>query len=243
MNNLRYLLPYLARHRRTLVSGLLCAVMGAGLSALAPYVLRLAVDDLQARGVVARTLLYYGALLVLLALLDGVFKFGQRMLIGGAAYRIECELRATLFERFMLLDQHFYSQNHTGDLMARATNDLSAVRQLLGPGINGSATSILTLLAAAVLMFSVNTTLALVVMLLLPLSTLVFIGVGNRMRKVFKHVQDQFGTISTRAQENFSGVRTIKAYAQEEAEAQVFAAENDHYRRLNLCYVLLSGAL
>jgi ATP-binding cassette subfamily B protein len=143
----------------------------------------------------------------------------------------------------MALDQEFFSQNHTGDLMARSTNDLSAVRQFLGPGINGTATAVLTLAASAVLMFAINVPLTLIVLLLLPLSTLVFVLVGNRMRTTFTSVQDQFGTISTRAQENFSGIRTIKAYAQEDDEIRVFADENNRFRELNLRYVLLSGVL
>jgi ATP-binding cassette subfamily B protein len=148
-----------------------------------------------------------------------------------------------LFRRYLGLDQGFFSHNHTGDLMARATNDLSAVRQFLGAGINGTATAVLTFIAAAALMLQINLLLALVVLLLMPLSTVVFVVVGGRMRQIFTSVQDQFGNISTRAQENFSGIRTIKAYAQEQAELAVFVDDNVRYRQLNLRYVLLSGAL
>ena len=243
MQHLRYLLPYLGRYRHLLISGFICALIGASVSTLGPYLLRLAVDDIMAQGIVASTLLMYGGLIVLVAVVDGLFKFGQRMLLAGTSYRIEFDLRQDLFDRYLRLDQSFYSVNYTGDLMARATNDLSAVRQLLGPGINGSATAVLTLLVSAVLMLTIDVPLALVVLLLLPFSTLIFVLVGNRMRAVFTGVQNQFGAISTRAQENFSGIRTIKAYAQEEAELAVFARDNDHYRSLNLRYVLLSGAL
>lgn len=243
MHHLRHLRPYLARYWRTLLFGLLCAALGAGASALSPYLLRLAVDDLNAGQVVSSTLLFYGGLLILVAIVDGIFKFGQRMLIAGTSYQIEYDLRRDLFERYLALDQGFYGVNHTGDLMARATNDLSAVRQFLGPGLSGSATALLTFLAAAVLMFAVTPLLATVVLLLLPLATLVFVIVGGRMRRIFTAVQDQFGVISTRVQENFSGIRTIKAYAQEDAELAVFADDNRRYRDLNLRYVLLSGAL
>ncbi|MCG8352875.1 MAG: ABC transporter ATP-binding protein/permease [Chloroflexales bacterium] len=243
MSNLRHLIPFIAPYRIVLLGGLLCAAIGAGVSVLGPYVLRLAIDEIQIGGIVTETLLVYGGWLLLIAGIDGVFKFGQRMLVAGTSYRIEYDLRAALFERFMALDQGFYGQMHTGDLMARATNDLSAVRQFLGPGFNGTATALLTLMAAATFMFSINGIMALVVLLLLPLTTLVFVLLGTRMRRVFTTVQDQFGQISTRAQENFSGIRTIKAYAQEEAEVGVFAEENDHYRALNLRYVLLSGLL
>lgn len=166
MHHLRHLRPYLARYWRTLLFGLLCAALGAGASALSPYLLRLAVDDLNAGQVVSSTLLFYGGLLILVAIVDGIFKFGQRMLIAGTSYQIEYDLRRDLFERYLALDQGFYGVNHTGDLMARATNDLSAVRQFLGPGLSGSATALLTFLAAAVLMFAVTPLLATVVLLL-----------------------------------------------------------------------------
>ncbi|HMQ34058.1 MAG TPA: ABC transporter ATP-binding protein [Chloroflexaceae bacterium] len=243
MANLRHLLPYMARYRAGLLFGLLCAACGAAVSALGPHILRLAVDELNAGGVVLASLLRYGALLIVVAVADGIFKFIQRALIAGTSYRVEYDLRGDLFRRYLGLDQGFFGQNHTGDLMARATNDLSAVRQFLGPGLSGTATALLTFAAAATMMLLINPALALVVLLLLPLSTLVFVLVGQRMRLAFKGVQDQFGTISTRAQENFSGIRTIKAYAQEEAELAVFAEENARYRQLNLRYVLLSGAL
>ncbi len=243
MTNLRHLWPYMGRYRLMLLGGLFCALLGASVSALGPYVLRLAIDEIQSGGIVLDVLLHYAGLLVLLACVDGLFKFGQRMLIAGTSYRVEFDLRRALFEQFLCLEQEFYGQMHTGDLMARTTNDLSAVRQFLGPGLNSAATATLTLLAAAVLMFSVNVVLALVVLLLLPVATVVFVLVGNRMRQIFTRVQDQFGDLSTRAQENFSGIRTIKAYAQEDAEAESFATANQHYRDLNLRYVVLSGLL
>jgi ATP-binding cassette subfamily B protein len=243
MANLRHLVPFLRPYRWPLLAGLLIAAIASGVVALGPYILRLAVDELARGGVVHSTLLRYGGLIIVVALADGVLRFLQRMLLAGVSYQAEYDLRNALFARYLALDQGFFGRNHTGDLMARATNDLSAVRQLLGPGINGTATAVLTFAAAAALMLAVNVPLALVVLLLLPLSTLVFVLVGNRMREAFTTVQDQFGSISTRAQENFSGIRTIKAYAQEEAEIAVFADDNRRYRELNLRYVRLSGAL
>jgi ATP-binding cassette subfamily B protein len=226
-----------------LLGGIICAIIGAGVSTLGPYLLRLAVDDLSAGRIDAARLLTFCGLIVLVAAIDGGFKFAQRMLLAGASYKVEYDLRADLFDRFLMLDQGFFGQNHTGDLMARATNDLSTVRQFLGPGLNGSTTAVLTFIAASILMLTINVPLALVVMLLMPLSILVFVVVGGRMRQIFTSVQDQFGNISTRAQENFSGIRTIKAYAQEQAEIAVFTEDNVRYRQLNLRYVLLSGVL
>jgi ATP-binding cassette subfamily B protein len=231
------------RYRRQLLFGFLCAVGSAALTAAIPQVLRLAVDQLNSRGVIAADLLYFGAIMVALALVDSFFRFGQRMLVAGASYLVEFDIRGALFRRLLLLDQGFYGQAHTGDLMTRVTNDLSAVRQFLGPGVNSLIGSTLFISIAGTLLFRTNATLALLVLMLLPVITVLFVVVGGRMRKIFRGVQDQFGDLSTRAQENFSGIRTIKAYAQEQEEIRVFHKENEHYRAMNVRYVLLSGLL
>ncbi len=243
MTHLRHLLPFVARYRWRLLAGALCASIAAAVSALGPFVLRLAVDAFAAGQFAAASLLRYSSLLIMAALAEGCFRFLQRMLFSGTAFHIEFDLRAALFAHYLRLDQAFFGRNHTGDLMARATNDLSAVRQVLGPGLNGSATAVFTFVAAAAFMLAIDRALALLVLLLLPVTTLIFVLLGGRMRAAFTRVQDQFGALSTRAQEHVSGIRTIKAYAQEEAELAVFAEDNRRYRELNLRYVLLSGLL
>lgn len=243
MDQLRHILPFIVRYRVRLLLGFCCAIGSAAMTASIPQIVRLVVNDLDTQGVIATQLLRYGALLALVGLLDACFRFGQRLLVAGTSYLIEYDIRAALFRRLLLLDQGFYGRMYTGDLMARVTNDLSAVRQLLGPGLNSVVGSSLLLTAAAVLMFLTNVTLALLVMLLLPIVTVLFIVVGARMRRIFRTVQDQFGNLSTRAQENFSGIRTIKAYAQEDAEIREFRDANERYRVLNVRYVLLSGLL
>ena len=243
MEHLRHLLPFVKRYRRQLLFGLLCAACSAALTAAIPLLLRLAVDELHVHGVVAADLLRYGLIMIGLALVDSLFRFGQRQLVNGASYLVEFDIRSAMFRRLLLLDQSFYGQAHTGDLMTRVTNDLSAVRQFLGPGINSLMTAALFIAVAGTLLFQTNAILALLVLLLLPVITLLFVVVGGRMREIFRNVQDQFGDLSTRAQENFSGIRTIKAYAQEEAEIRVFREENEQYRAMNVRYVQLSGLL
>jgi len=243
VEHLRHLLPFVKLYRWQLLFGLICAACSAALTAAIPQLLRQAVDELHVHGVVADDLLLYGLIMVGLALLDSLFRFGQRMLVAGASYLVEFDIRGALFRRLLLLDQGFYGQAHTGDLMTRVTNDLSAVRQFLGPGVNSLMTATLFIGFAGTLLFRTNAALALLVLLLLPVITLLFVVVGGRMRKIFRGVQDQFGDLSTRAQENFSGIRTIKAYAQEQAEIRVFRTENEHYRAQNVRYVQLSGLL
>jgi ATP-binding cassette, subfamily B, multidrug efflux pump len=243
VEHLRHLLPFVARYRARLLFGLLFATCSAVLTSAIPQIVRRAVDALDSHGVVASELLTYGGMMIVLALVDSLFRFGQRLMVNGTAFLTEFDMRGALFRRLLLLDQGFYGQSHTGDLMTRVTNDLSSVRQFLGPGINSLMTAVLFIAFAGTLLFLTNGPLALLVLALLPIITILFVLIGGRMRKIFRGVQDQFGDLSTRAQENFSGIRTIKAYAQEQAEIRVFRAENERYRSQNVRYVLLSGLL
>jgi|OM-RGC.v1.000923093 ATP-binding cassette subfamily B protein len=235
--------PFVRRYRRRLLIGALCAMAATAVAAMIPQIVRFAVDDLNTRGVVIERLLQYGGLLLLAALVEGLLRYGQRTQIIGTSHLIDFDMREALFARLLTLDQGFFTTMHTGDLMTRVTNDLSAVRMFLGPGISNLLGSTLLLLTAATLMFLTNPALAAIVVLLLPMAAVLFVVIGGRMRAIFRKVQDQFGEISTRAQENFSGIRTIKAYAQEDAEIRVFRQANERYRALNLRYVLLSGML
>jgi ATP-binding cassette subfamily B multidrug efflux pump len=243
VEHLRHLLPFVARYRWRLLLGFLCAAGSATMMASIPQILRDAINELNTRGVVASDLLRAGMIMVLLAFVDSLFRFGQRLFVAGGAYLVEFDIRGALFHRLLSLDQGFYGKAHTGDLMTRVTNDLSSVRQFLGPGVNSLMTATLFIAAAGTLLFLTNAPLAILVLVLLPIITVLFIVIGGRMRRIFRNVQDQFGDISTRAQENFSGIRTIKAYAQEQAEIEVFHEENEHYRAMNVRYVLLSGLL
>ncbi|HEU5088934.1 MAG TPA: ABC transporter ATP-binding protein [Roseiflexaceae bacterium] len=243
MDVLRFLLPFLKPYRWRLLLGTLGALAGTAAATSIPRVLGSAVDELNTRGIVADNLLRVGGLLLLLAFIDGMFRFVQRVMLLGTAHLIENDLRGTMFRRLLSLDQGFYGAMHTGDLMTRVTNDLSAVRQLLGPGLNSLVGAGLLIIAAATMMLISNLQLGLMVLVMLPIVTILFVVVGGRMRRIFRRVQDQFGQISTRAQENFSGIRTIKAYAQEDAEIEVFRIENEKYRTLNVRYVMLSGLL
>jgi ATP-binding cassette subfamily B protein len=243
VEQLRHLLPFVARYRARLLLGFVCAACSAALTSLIPQILRRAVDQLDTQGVVAADLLTYGGMMIGLALIDALFRFGQRLTVNGTAFLVEFDMRGALFRRLLLLDQGFYGQSHTGDLMTRVTNDLSSVRQFLGPGFNSLMGAALFISFAGTLLFLTNAALAALVLTLLPIITLLFVLIGGRMRAIFRGVQDQFGDLSARAQENFSGIRTIKAYAQEEAEIRVFHAENEKYRSQNVRYVLLSGLL
>jgi ATP-binding cassette subfamily B protein len=243
MEQLRHLWPFVGKYRGRMAIGAFCAILATAAAASIPQILRVAVDRLNTRGIVSDDLMLFGALLLLAGALEGALRFGQRTLMMGSAHLVDYDMRAAVFRRLLSLDQGFYGTMHTGDLMTRVTNDLSAVRQFVGPGISNLSGAGLLIIVATVLMFFSQPRLALVVALILPAVAILFVLIGRRMRRIFRGVQDQFGQLSTRAQENFSGIRTIKAYAQEDAEIEVFRAANEQYRELNLRYVLLSGLL
>lgn len=241
MQGLAPLWPYLRRQRVPLFWGFFVAALGSIVGTASPYILQLAITSLQQQGVLISLLGRYCAFIVLIGVVNSLLNFGIRQLIGRVSYTVENELRNDLFRQFMSLDQKFYGEHHTGDLMARSTNDLSAVRQMLGPGLTQTFGSGLLVIVAAVWMFSIDLRLALLALTMMPTITISFIIIGGRMRERFGRVQTQFGHISTRAQENFSGIRTIKAYAQEQQEIEAFRSVNEEYRHLNLRYVLLNG--
>ncbi len=243
MHPLAPLLPFVRRYWRFYALGLSAALLATLATASIPWLIGRAVDGINTRGVDQAELLRYGGLLLLAALASSIVSFGQRIWIGRASYLVETDLREMMFNKLLSFDQGFYGEMHTGDLMARVTNDISAIRMFLGPGINSLAGAGLLIIAAAGLMLGVNIVIGLMVLALLPAVVLIFVVIGARMRKIFRKVQDQFGVVSTRAQENFSGIRTIKAYAQEEAEVESFRTVNEAYRKENLRYVLLSGLL
>lgn len=211
MNQLRALSPYVWRYRWHFGLGLVCAVIATLFAIQVPQMLRTIVNDINARGIVWTDLWHAAVLMIGLSVADGVFRFAQRKLVLGTAHQIESDLRESMFHRLLELDQRFYGEHHTGDLMTRVTNDLSAIRQFLGPGLSSLVSAVLMIVGAAIVMMMTNVVLSLVVLLLLPVVTLLFVLVGARMRAIFRRVQDLYGEVSTRAQENFSGIRTIKA--------------------------------
>jgi ATP-binding cassette subfamily B protein len=243
MEQLRHLWPFVARYRRRMALGALCAVLATVAAASIPQVIRLAVDALNSRGIVPSDLFWFGGLLLLAASVEAILRFAQRTLMMGSAHLVDYDMRASVFKKLLTLDQGFFGTMHTGDLMTRVTNDLSAVRMFVGPGVSNLSGAGLLIIVATALMFLTEPRLALVVAMILPVVVALFAVIGGRMRTIFRGVQDQFGHLSTRAQENFSGIRTIKAYAQEEAELRVFREANEQYRAFNLRYVLLSGLL
>jgi len=238
----RPLLPYLKRYRWGYVGGTLCVFLTQGIWILFPLVLGKAADDLH-EGVTRHKLWLYAGLLLAIAITKGVFQFLTRWIVIGVSRDIEFDLRNDLFARLESLSYSYYQRHRTGDIMARATNDLNAVRMLLGPAIMYSANTVVYTAGALAFMVSISPALTLYTFLPLPAVSIVIQTFGRRIHERFERIQAMFSDISARAQENFSGARLVRAYVQEEAEIREFEKENQEYIRRSLKLVRLMGML
>ena len=240
--SLRPLLPYIKRYRWGYVFGSFCVLLTNGIWILFPLLLGKAADDLHT-GVTRHKLLLYAGWLLAIALIKGIFQFLTRWVVIGVSRDIEFDLRNDLFARLEGLSYSYYQRHRTGDIMARATNDLNAVRMLLGPAIMYSANTLVYTAGALAFMISISPRLTLYTFLPLPAVSIIIQTFGRRIHERFERIQAMFSDISARAQENFSGARLIRAYVQEEAEIKAFEKENQEYIRRSLKLVRLMGML
>src|SRR5580704_6187065 len=240
--SMRPLLPYLKRYRWGFVAGALCVVLSNGAWARLPKVIGDAAQSLEG-GVTRHKLLIFALQVLALAVVRGIFLFLTRWIVIGISRDIEFDLRNDLFAHLETLSYSYYQRMRTGDIMARVTNDLSAVRMLMGPAIMYSANTLV--FTAAALWFMVHNSPRLTLYAFLPLH-IVSVTIqyfGRRIHERFERIQAMFSDISARAQENFSGARVIRAYVQEEAEIASFETANQEYVARSLKLVRLMGML
>jgi ATP-binding cassette subfamily B multidrug efflux pump len=240
--NLRPLIPYLKRYRSGLFWGGLCVLFNNGIWILFPQVIRRAINDLHS-GVTREKLLTYSLAILAIALIKGIFQFLTRWVVIGISRDIEFDLRNDLFAHLERLSYSYYQRNRTGDIMARATNDLNAVRMLLGPAIMYSANTLVFTAGALGFMLAISPKLTIYAFLPLPIASVVIQYFGRRIHERFERIQAMFSDISARAQENFSGARVIRAYVQEQSEIAAFENANQEYIRRSLGLVRLMGML
>jgi ATP-binding cassette subfamily B protein len=240
--SLRPLIPYFKKYRRGYAVGTICVFLMNGIWILFPLVLQRAVDDLRL-GVNRHKLVTYAWLLLAVAAGKGIFQFLTRWTVIGLSREIEFDLRNDLFRHLESLSYSYYQRTRTGDIMARATNDLSAVRNLLGPAIMYSANTIVFTAGALIFMLSISPKLTLYAFLPLPIVSITIQYFGRKIHERFERIQAMFSDISARAQENFSGARVIRAYVQEEAEIAAFETANQEYIKRSLKLVRLMGML
>jgi ATP-binding cassette subfamily B protein len=239
---MRPLTPYLKRYWWAFVVGAVCIVISNGAQAGLPRVLGNAAQSLEG-GINRHKLFVFAAEVLALATLRSIFLFLTRWVVIGISRDIEFDLRNDLFAHLETLSHRYYQRMRTGDIMARVTNDLNAVRMLLGPAIMYSANTVVFIALALWFMLTRSPKLTFYAFLPLPLVSILVQSFGRRIRERFERVQAMFSDISARAQENFSGARLIRAYVQEEAEIESFEVANQEYIGRSLKLIRILGML
>ncbi len=232
--------PYLWRHRTGLALGMSALILKDIIGATLPLVIRSGIDALT-HGFRLSLVFEFAALLVGLSVVKGIFQYWMRVILIGISRDIEYDLRNDLFSHLVTLSSDFYSKYRTGDLMARSTNDLNAVRMMLGPGVMYLTETLFTAILTIGVMLSVDWRLTLISLVPAPLVSLVVLLFGRRIHDRFESIQKMFSDISSRVQENLSGVRVIRAYAQEDAELRKFELLNRDYVGENIRLARLSA--
>ncbi len=240
--HLRRLLPQLRRHRRRLLLGLLCLLATTAFSMGNPWVLRHAVDDLTV-AVTRQKLWAYAGLILGLVSLEGCFRYLMRMILIGVSRELEYELRNRVLEHLTRLSPAYFQRNRVGELMSRASNDMAAVRQVLGPGIMYTANTVASFAGAVTLMIAISPRLTGLALLPLLLVSALVRHYGRRIQQQFELVQAQLAEMSALVQENLAGARVVRAYAQEAYEQARFEAANEEYVSRNQRLVRTTGIL
>jgi ATP-binding cassette subfamily B protein len=242
MNDLRKLFRYFRPYRVSLIVGIACILAGVVFSVSIPLIVGSAIDANWAE--VTWTHLTIAALKVLGAsAISGLFLFLQRRILIGMSRHVEYDLRNDFYAHLVDQPLSFFQEHRTGDLMARATNDLAAVRQLAGPMIMYSLQTVFAVIVVLPLLFIINWKLTLLLFVTMPLVSLTVKIFGQQVHTRFEKIQDFFAQITARAQENFTGVRVVRAYAQEGAEIAAFNRLNWDYAQKNLSLVRLDALM
>jgi ATP-binding cassette subfamily B protein len=238
----RRFVEYLRSHRQAYLTGYAASLGSIAMAQLAPWVLRAAIDAIRPGGPADR-LPTLALLLLAVAVAEASLNYQMRLRILGASLRIDTELRRDYFRHLQRMPLAFYQDTRIGDLMARATNDIRAVQRFAGVGLMRSVHTLVMVAASIAFMLAISRPLTVSMLLILPLVSLLFLLMGRRIRERFDDVQERFSSLSARAQENFSGIRVVKAFAQEDAETEAFRVENDGVVRSNLALARIQGAL
>ena len=240
LRSLRAIVPYVRVYRVQLALGLACVIGSSAIASVIPWLLRRAIDALSV-GAPPRDIWVIAGAMLGTVLVTGVLRFQMRNILNAISRYVEYDLRNAMFRHLLTLDAGFFGRNRTGDLMARLTNDLSAVRMVAGPAIMYLVNTIAGGLFALAFMLRISATLtgiAVLPMILLPVITA---WIGALIHKRFEAVQEHFGVMTTHAQENISGARIVRAFRQEAAEEAHFARLNDEYLRRNMGLARLYG--
>src|SRR5258706_244896 len=242
MTDLRKLLRYFRPYRVSLAIAITCILCYVLVNLSIPLIVGRAIDA-NWTDVTGNSLTVAAFTVLGLSAVGGFFLFLQRSIINRISRHIEYDLRQDFYRRLVDQPQSFFQEHRTGDLMARATNDLSAVRQLVGPMIMYSLQTAFTVIVLVPLLFRINWKLTLLLFLTMPLVSLTVKVFGQQVHTRFEKIQDFFAQITARAQENFTGVRVVRAYAQEASEIGAFNRLNWEYAQKNLSLVRIDAMM
>ena len=234
-------MPYMKKYRFRYLFGFVFLILTSGGQMLIPQILRVAVDTISGGSYTGEAVFNLAGRLILLAFCISCTRFGWRYFIHGTSRRIESELRGRLFDHLLILHPGFFAKTKTGDLMARATNDMHAVRMASGMALVALTDGVFMTLAILLILFNQAPKLTLYIVFPLPAITALIIFLGSFVGKRFKLVQEVFSTLSGLAQESITGIRVIKSFVKEEHFIRKFGEENDAYRRANLELVRVWG--
>jgi ATP-binding cassette subfamily B protein len=242
LREMRPLFGYMRRYRWGYLWGTLSCIATNAVWVFFPQVLEAAIDEMK-RGTTRGRILFLAGMLVAIALVKGVFLYAQRWILIGISREIEFDLRNDLFRHLEKQDSGFYQRYRTGDIMARMTNDLNAVRMLLGPALMYSANTIFFTVGALFFVLRISPFLTLVALAPMPIASILVQYFGTRIHDRFERIQASFSDISAQAQENYSGARLIRAFAREESQIGLFERLNREYIARSLRLVQLMGML
>lgn len=247
MKSLLRLKPYLWRYRRTLFWGLAAVIMSNVFTVYQPRLIGFAIDELKAgidsKNIDGTTLLIYAAVIVGLSVLAGFFMYLTRQTIIVVSRHIEFDLRNDFLKHLQMLSLSYFQNMPTGDLMAHATNDISAVRNVVGPGIMYPSDTLMTLTMVLAMMFLSDWELTLYALIPLPLVSLFVYKLGRKIHEKFQQRQEQFSVLTMRAQENLSGIRVVQSYVRETFEIDRFRALSWDYLKKNLVLAKIQSIL
>src|ERR1017187_9616580 len=242
LRDLAPLLKYMRRYRWGYLWGTLSCIATNAVAVQFPRVIEKAVDALK-NGATREKIFIFAALLVLIAVVKGVFLYSQRWILIGISREIEFDIRNDLFIHLEKQDSGFYQRYRTGDIMARMTNDLNAVRNMLGPALMYSANTVFFTVGALFFLLRISPYLTLVALAPMPLASILVQYLGSKIHDRFERIQASFSEISSQAQENYSGARLVRAFAREESQIGLFERLNRQYIARSLRLVQLMGML
>jgi len=242
MKHLLTLKKYFVRYKKKLFWGFLFILLSNAGTVYVPILIKDSINAIEGNTTIDQ-LIHYALLIVVASLSAGIFRFYIRQTIIVVSREIEFDLRYDFWNHIQRLPLRFFQNNSTGNIMAHATNDINAVRMFIGPAVMYSTDTFIRLIIVLAIMISLDPMLTLYTLLPLPILSVVVYKIGKKIHQKFTLIQEKFSEITTKAQENFSGIRVIKSYVREENEIKHFNKLSREYLKKNMDMVKIQAAI